>query len=215
MNDCRDCPTVVVVGGGLAGVCAAETILQNHDRCTVILLEASQVLGGRLRSATINDSHGKQHSVDIGGQFVGPLHTQLQGLLERFDLPLVPSYTDGADLVDDGKRVSRSVKVHKTVIPKLGVLSLLDLSINTKPKLERLIARTSRDEDEELNALTVSSWMTKHCWTEGSARLLQLCVELVFGCEPTQISMLTLVEFARASGGLDSLTEVLLVGTIC
>lgn len=94
-----DSPTVVVVGGGLAGICAAETILETHLGCTVIVLEASSILGGRLRSATINDIQGTQHNVDIGGQFVGPLHTQLQELLKRFQLPLVLTHAEGAELV--------------------------------------------------------------------------------------------------------------------
>ena len=210
---------VVIVGGGLAGLTAAQTLVDHHedddDAISVLVLEAADVFGGRLRQASVRDASGKAHHVDVGAQFVGPLHTETIALAESFGIPRVKTYTTGADLYDPGGpragAVKRAMKVSDSVIPPIGWLGLLDLGVNVKPRLERIIARLSTADARmraALDAETVASWASRTCWTAGSRKLVTLCVELVFGCEPFQLSVLQLASYAHANGGFDALTEV-------
>ena len=45
---------LIVIGAGFAGLCAARTVQAGAgDRCEVILLEASNMIGGRARAGTV------------------------------------------------------------------------------------------------------------------------------------------------------------------
>ena len=63
---------VIVIGGGLAGLTAADS-LKNHDSSlSVIVLEANEQVGGRIHSEKINDS-----VFDVGAQWILPEHKSL------------------------------------------------------------------------------------------------------------------------------------------
>ena len=63
---------VIVIGGGLSGLAAADG-LKNHDSSLqVIVLEANEQVGGRTMSTRMNDSF-----FDLGGQWILPEHKEL------------------------------------------------------------------------------------------------------------------------------------------
>ena len=58
---------VIVVGAGLSGVTVAKLLKQNNVTSNVLLLEANDYIGGRLRSQTV--MNGKA-VIDIGGLYL-------------------------------------------------------------------------------------------------------------------------------------------------
>ena len=63
---------VIIVGGGLAGLSAADS-LKNHDASLrIIVLEANDQVGGRIQSEKINDCF-----YDVGAQWILPEHKAL------------------------------------------------------------------------------------------------------------------------------------------
>lgn len=90
-------PSVLVVGGGFAGLAAARTLLQQHSRSHVTLLEAKERFGGRLHSVClVNDEEDEDQQVwaDLGGMFWHGHSSVYQSLSQ--DFPHVESVaTDG------------------------------------------------------------------------------------------------------------------------
>ena len=76
----------VVVGGGLAGLAAAYRLTQK--RLKVTLVEATERLGGRVKSHRF----GLESKLvcELGGEWIGKNHKEMQQLCSEFDLPLVP-----------------------------------------------------------------------------------------------------------------------------
>ena len=97
----------VIVGGGIGGVAAARRLLEAGKR--VCLLEAQDRWGGRTKHARSSAVPGV--TVDVGGQWVGPSHTRLLELLRTLGLPLVRQYGRGADLLDDGQQIRKSLNL--------------------------------------------------------------------------------------------------------
>ena len=79
---------VVVVGAGVAGLCAARD-LQGHG-ASVTVLEARDRVGGRVEQVRLDDGR----LVQLGGEVVGDRHTAYRELAAELDLTLVPSYVE-------------------------------------------------------------------------------------------------------------------------
>jgi monoamine oxidase len=76
----------VVVGGGLAGLSAAYRLTQK--RLQVTLVEATERLGGRVKSYRFGLE--SELVCELGGEWIGKNHKEMQQLCGEFDLPLVP-----------------------------------------------------------------------------------------------------------------------------
>ena len=63
---------VVIVGAGLAGLSAADCLKTHDPSLEIIVLEASDRVGGRTLSSQIGDK-----SFDLGGQWILPEHKPL------------------------------------------------------------------------------------------------------------------------------------------
>ena len=63
---------MVVIGAGLSGLAAADSLKTHDPSLQVIVLEASDRVGGRTVSGTIGDK-----CFDLGGQWILPEHKPL------------------------------------------------------------------------------------------------------------------------------------------
>lgn len=76
-------PRVVIIGGGLGGICAADQL--REVGADVALLEARKRLGGRVSSDSRSISG---MTVELGGEFIGTNHPLWTVLAKRFGLEL-------------------------------------------------------------------------------------------------------------------------------
>src|SRR5688500_15232577 len=89
---------VVVVGAGLAGLAAAQAL---SDRFEVQVLEARDRVGGR----TVGHTFSNGYTVEMGGQWIGPGHTELLRLVGELGLETFPTYDHGNGFtILDGER---------------------------------------------------------------------------------------------------------------
>lgn len=77
-------PRVIVLGAGIAGLSAADTLVQAGAEVTV--LEARKRLGGRIFSYSPAEAKGLV--MELGAEWIGEDHTTMRGLCDRFGLPL-------------------------------------------------------------------------------------------------------------------------------
>ena len=77
--------TCVVIGAGLAGLCAADELATSKDGAwKVTVLEARSRLGGRVHSFQFREASSLV--CELGGEWIGTQHERMLGLCKRFGL---------------------------------------------------------------------------------------------------------------------------------
>ena len=95
---------VVVIGAGPAGLMAARTLKKSGR--SVAVLEARPRVGGRTWNGKVADAQGREHFIEIGGQWISPDQTRLIDLVDELGLETFPRYREGTSIYDspDGTR---------------------------------------------------------------------------------------------------------------
>ncbi|HUR03775.1 MAG TPA: flavin monoamine oxidase family protein [Nonomuraea sp.] len=190
---------VVVVGAGMSGLSCADTLLRQG--ADVLVLEARDHVGGRTR---IVEADGE--IVDLGGQFIGPGQDRVHALAKELGIEVFATHVAGEHLVETS---SGRIRRWRGTVPRLSVPQLLDLA-QAQARFERL-ARTidptapwSSPNAAALDDQTLATWIRRTLRTPGGRRLFSLATRLMWACEPSELSLLHALFYARAAGSLEA-----------
>ena len=190
---------VVIVGAGLSGLAAARVLAGRYD---VVVLEARNQVGGR----TVGHTFANGVSVEMGGQWIGPAHTEMLRLVDELGLETFPTYDDGDGLtIVDGAR-------HRWDGASLGLPARSEAEIE---RLHRLIdglaepipldAPWMAPGAAELDQQTVESWLVTTTSDPVAQAYLRVLTPAVFSAETHDIPWLHFLFYVRSGGSLDYL----------
>lgn len=190
---------VVVVGAGMSGLSCADTLLRQG--ADVLVLEARDHVGGRTRVVKADGE-----ILDLGGQFIGPGQDRVHALAEELGIEVFATHVSGDHLVETS---SSRIRRWRGTVPRLSVPQLLDLA-QAQARFERL-ARTidptapwSSPNAAALDNQTLATWIRRTLRTRGGRRLFSLATRLMWACEPSELSLLHALFYARAAGSLQA-----------
>jgi monoamine oxidase len=193
---------VVVVGAGLAGLRAAQAVIDGG--ASAIVLEARERVGGRLLNATL----GGAVQVDVGGQWMGAGHERVAALAASLGVETFPTWGEGRNLLDVRGRRRR----YSGTIPRLGPLVLWD-AFRARRRVDRVAAAVPVEEPwrarhaTELDSETFASWLGRNARTRMTRDLLAIAGRAVWGATPAELSMLHVAFYVSAAGGIDKLFD--------
>ena len=191
---------VVVVGAGLSGLVCARRL--REAGVEVVVLEARDRVGGR----TVNEPIGAGQVVELGGQWVGPTHTEIRRVAAEVGVTTFPTHIAGEHLFAHAGRTTR----YRGDIPARMPLGLVDFRI-AQTRLERMARRidlvdpASTARSRRHDALTAETWMRRHMHTRSGRDLMRLSIKAVLATEPRELSLLHWLFYLATGGGLDSL----------
>lgn len=193
---------VVVVGAGLAGLCAARKLREAEK--SVVVLEARDRVGGRTLSQPLGDD-----VIDLGAQWVGPDQRRVLDLAEELGIETFPQHHQGKKVMERKHSVGTHDEFHKA----FSLFTQMELQVMVN-KLDRLAKRVPLDtpyafnEAREWDALSVEAWKNKNLWLTGARLNLDAVTQAVFGAEPRELSFLFFLFYLHSGRGFMSLTEV-------
>ena len=177
---------VVIIGGGISGLCAAKLLSLEH-RIGVVVLEARNRVGGRTN--TLEDPKFKY--TDVGGAYVGPTQDRLLHIAKELGIQTYKLY-GGGNLVEllGGKR-----RVFSGGVSTWNPIAILDYysMIRTLEKMGEEIPldepwKTSKAM--EWDSMTVKEFFDKTCWTSYAEKQMINAVYGALASEPHDMSLL-------------------------
>jgi len=200
----------VVVGGGLAGLSAARTLIQHDSSLRITLLEAGSRLGGRVQ--TVKSSKlSTERRVDVGAHWVGATQHRVTELARQLGLGLRTQYLRGTKVMQLGDAV---VRTYDSVLPNLGSwFALLEMGWVIR-KLDKMAAQvntldpvTSVPRGREWDSQTVHSWLATNTRFQSVHDVITAALRCTFGLETSQMSLLLFLTIVKSAGGVTTLME--------
>jgi len=194
---------VIVIGAGFSGIAAAKKLFEAN--IPFIVLEARERLGGRVFTKPLN----QDLYLDFGGQWIGPSHDRMYALCEEFGIEYFETYDQGFNLLD----LDQKVKKFKGLIPKMDILSLLNLDYVLK-KLERLAKSIPLDSPwrhpkaMEFDSISLGAFVKSNCKTLACRKVTTLALETVFASDLNEISLLHGLFYIKSGRDLNTLINI-------
>jgi monoamine oxidase len=187
---------VIIIGAGLSGLMAGRE-LQRHGVDSFLVLEASDRVGGR----TLNMPIGGGHVVEVGGEWIGPGQESIAALLGQLGIGSFDHYYDGDTTYDIEGVISRGL------LPDVSLAEATDFA-KVAWKLDRLCKQLPIGEPwrmtgaAELDRTTLGDWLRQHASTSFTPSVFRLIARGVWSGYPERISLLWVLHYLRAAGGL-------------
>lgn len=193
----------IVIGAGFSGVAAARELTRNGKKIKV--LEARDRVGGRVYTQQYNDGF----YLDLGGQWIGPTQTRMYELLEEYDLHYFPTYNQGINIID----INNKVKTYKGLIPKLDVISLVNLEFIIR-KLDWMAKSIDikkpyvHKKAKKYDSITLLEFLNRNSKTKKCKQVIQLAMETVFASNLSHVSLLHALFYIKSGTNLNTLFNI-------
>ncbi|KRX00952.1 Cyclic nucleotide-binding protein [Pseudocohnilembus persalinus] len=196
--------SVIIIGGGLSGLTAADEILQKNKQIKITVLEANDRVGGRSWS---EEAQGAWF--DNGGQWVGPHQKHVLSLAKRANSEFITQNRQGKKVLELNSKIS----YYKSDIPnKVNILALIEMQLLIN-KINKWAKQVPKDEPYKCkdaaywDSQTVDSFIQQKVYFKDVRQLVEIGVRAVFGTEPSEISMLFFLWYTHQSEGFENLVE--------
>jgi monoamine oxidase len=215
-NENRNTTDVIIIGAGMAGLSAADTIKQVSDQqiqtdptakpIRYVVLEGSERAGGRTLTQYPELGH-----LDMGGEFLGAPGTQTYSwaMVQRFGLDTFQTYLPA------GKQ-SVYQAANGTLTPFMDNFPITKEVSDTVATVEGLVLAIKACLGQPwlamgakaLDAISVQDFIDQNLHTEYGKSLMAIAVRSAFSVEPREISCLYLLHYAATCGSFQAFEDV-------
>lgn len=193
---------VVIVGAGFAGLSAAERLVSMGLSVTV--LEGRDRVGGRSFSGAVAGVE-----VDLGATWVSPRHNAIRDLAKRMGCTTTGQFNQGRNVLwMAGRR-----RTYKGTIPAVSPAVLVDMA-RMQLALKKLVRTINVDaawespDATQLDAISFGDWLDRKRALPGTRALMAIVSKVQWGCSPADVSLLHVLRYIRAAGGLSHMLDV-------
>ena len=187
---------VIIVGAGASGIYAAAKL--KEAGLSSIIVEANDVVGGRLRSQEI----APNTHIELGGQWLALRgQDRLSKLIETFGFNRLTNYSSGQSImVKDGIRLKTDFG--ESTLSWLAKLDVLRFSKYLSWTL-RTFSMKKPWARHDLDKISLASWLVNKLWTRESRQFFLNIFEQGLCCDLAEVSVLEGLCNAKTIGSLE------------
>lgn len=184
---------VVVVGGGLAGLVAANKLAMQNKK--VVILEASDEAGGRIKTRSMGNQH-----MELGAAYIGKRHFKMKNLVKELGLSLKKSSHLFVPFWWNGKGSRR-------FLPDLSISNVF-----TTIRIFRSLDHLAKEVDpiqpwessnaREFDGLSFHEWLTRQTDSPKVYHFISTLISGFATCPIDKISFLHVLWWISRSGGV-------------
>jgi monoamine oxidase len=174
---------VVIVGAGLSGLVAASEVLAAGYEPLVV--EADDRVGGRILT-----QQGDGLLFEVGAQWIGDTHHEMEALATKLGLTLLPQFDAGETSYEIGGEVLRQEEFHARYGGELealeATLRLLDRMAETVPAQ----APWTAPRADEWDRVTTGAFFDAQGLSPVARTLLEICTVGILAVPTVEVSLL-------------------------
>lgn len=193
---------VVIVGAGFAGLSTADRLTSKG--VSVLVVEGRDRVGGRSYTGEVAGV-----KVDLGATWVAKRHTAVRDLMERLGCSLTPQHDEGVNLLwMAGQR-----RPWTGTLPTVDPVDLEDL-VRVQTEMVKLLETIDVDaawkspDAGRLDAISFGEWLDRQQAATSTRALMFIVTRVQWGCSPLDLSLLHVLRYIQAVGGLDHMLAV-------
>ena len=193
---------VVIVGGGFAGLSAADRLVSTG--ASVLVLEGRDRVGGRSYTGEVAGV-----KVDLGATWVSPRHTAIRELAARVGCTTTRQFAQGRNVQWlAGKR-----RTYSGTIPPVSPAGVVDMA-RVQTALEKLVGTIDVDAAWEspdaarLDSISFGEWLDQKRALPSTRALMTLMSKVQWGASPGDVSLLHALRYIRAAGDMNHMLDV-------
>ena len=196
--DSSNAPRVVILGGGLSGLCAAYKLQKGGIRPTII--EASYRLGGRVFSG--RGFFPDNQTVELGGELIDSDHHAIRTLAEELGLTLDDVKVDESTL----KKIE-IFDVDGEILTEHAILEEFRPLAQEMIRVGKLVLG-DRASFERYDRFSISEWLHQQPLSSKIRKLIEVAYTTEYGLEAEEQSLLNLLDLI----GLENLDTFRIYG---
>ncbi|KRQ24978.1 monooxygenase [Mycobacteroides sp. H001] len=193
---------VVIIGAGFAGLSAADRLARMG--VSVLVVDARERVGGRSFTGEVAGV-----KVDLGATWVAERHSAVRDLMARLGCSLNPQFDEGSNVLwMAGQR-----QTYTGTLPTVGPVDVEDLgriqiALNTLLETIDVNAAWNSPNAAELDAVSFGEWLDQQQAATSTRALMYIITRVQWGCSPLDVSLLHVLRYIQAVGGLDHMLAV-------
>jgi len=187
---------VLVIGGGLAGLAAARSLVKQGED-SVVVIESRDRVGGR----TLNLPLPNGHVVEGGGEWIGPGQDRIAAMAQQLNVPTFDAFYEGDGLYEIQGLVSRGLLPDLTLKQGYGFSKLawrLQSMADDLPLGNPWLAQNAK----QLDAITLATWLRQEGASDWVLETFRIITRAVWSGYPERISLLWFLHYIQSGGGL-------------
>jgi monoamine oxidase len=186
---------VVVVGGGIAGLVAAQKVSRAGH--SVLVLEARDRVGGRV----LNHELDNGSVIESGGAFVGPTQDHILELAKQLKVETFKEYIDGNNVYISSTtgrmEYTGTIPPDPTILADAAALQVRIDQMSTEVPVD---APWTAAKAVEWDSISVDTWVSQNTVNPAVRTLLLSYLQPCFGSDALDISLLFFLWYIATAG---------------